>query len=141
MMEIRVFTPQPPQLENRFIHEIWSIRKVTGLLMYLYFQAERIEEEKELLMSVEFSQEEQAAKDLAIASLAVSVSCIFMTLGLFAFIGSIIGHKAMGKLNAVGNVSHKGFATAGIIVGYVATALAWLTIIIFIFGAFVLYGF
>jgi hypothetical protein len=102
---------------------------------------ERIHTEKELLMSVEFSQEEQSAKDLAIASLAVSVSCIFMTLGLFAFIGSIIGHKAMGKLNAVGNVSHKGFATAGIIVGYVATALAWLTVIIFIFGAFILYGY
>jgi hypothetical protein len=86
------------------------------------------------MMSQDFSPEEQNAKDLAIASLAVSVSCIFMTLGLFSFIGSIIGHKAMAKLNAVGNTTHKGFATAGIIVGYVATALAWLSIIIFFFA-------
>lgn len=92
-------------------------------------------------MTEEFSQEEQKAKDLAIASLAVSVSCIFMTLGLFSFIGSIIGHKAMAKLNAVGNVSHKGFATAGIVVGYVATALSWLSIVIFFFALIVIYGY
>jgi hypothetical protein len=92
-------------------------------------------------MSQDFSLDEQKAKDLAIASLAVSVSCILMTFGLFSFIGSIIGHKAMAKLNAVGNISHKGFATAGIVVGYVATALSWLSIIIFIFAAIVLYGY
>lgn len=92
-------------------------------------------------MSQEFSQEEQAAKDLAIASLAVSISCILMTLGLFSFIGSIIGHKAMRKLNLVGNTSHKGFATAGIVIGYVATALSWLSIIIFFFALLVFFGF
>jgi hypothetical protein len=92
-------------------------------------------------MTNEVSQEEQQAIDLAISSLAVSVSCIFMTLGLFSFIGSIIGHKAMGKLNAVGNVSHKGFATAGIIVGYVATALSWLSIIIFFLALFFFIGY
>ena len=87
-------------------------------------------------MTEEFNAEEQKAKDLAIASLAVSVSCIFMTLGFLSFIGSIIGHNAMRKLNAVGNESHKGFATAGIIVGYIATGIALLFLIIFIAALF-----
>lgn len=67
--------------------------------------------------------QEQKAKDLAIASLAVSISCILMTAGALSFIGSIIGHIAWGRLKSVGNTSHAGFAMAGIIVGYVATAL------------------
>lgn len=73
--------------------------------------------------------QEQKAKDLAIASLAVSVSCIFMTAGLLSFIGAIIGHIAWGKLKSVGNTSHTGFAMAGIIVGYAATALFGLIVI------------
>ena len=72
--------------------------------------------------------QEQKAKDLAIASLAVSVSCIFMTAGLLSFIGAIIGHIAWGKLKSVGNTSHTGFAMAGIIVGYAATAIISLII-------------
>lgn len=92
-------------------------------------------------MSQEFSQEEQSAKDLAISSLAVSISLIFMSLGLFSFVGSIIGHKAMAKLNAVGNTTHKGFATAGIIIGYVGTAIGWLSIFIFFFALFVIVGY
>jgi hypothetical protein len=71
---------------------------------------------------------EQKGKDLAIASLAVSVSCIFMTLGTLSFIGSIIGHIALGKLKLTGNTSHRGFATAGIIVGYVSTGISILSI-------------
>lgn len=67
--------------------------------------------------------QEQRAKGLAIASLAVSIFCIFISAGLFSFIGSIIGHIAWGKLKSVGNTSHTGFAMAGIIVGYVATTL------------------
>jgi ABC-type microcin C transport system permease subunit YejB len=70
-----------------------------------------------------FEYQEQKAKDLAIASLAVSVSCIFMTAGLLSFIGAIIGHIAWGRLKSVGNTSHTGFAMAGIIVGYAATAI------------------
>lgn len=70
-----------------------------------------------------FEYREQKAKDLAIASLAVSVSCIFMTAGLLSFIGAIIGHIAWGRLKSVGNTSHTGFAMAGIIVGYAATAI------------------
>ena len=67
--------------------------------------------------------QEQKAKDLAITSLAVSVSCIFMTAGLLSFVGAIIGHIAWGRLKSVGNTSHTGFALAGIIVGYAATAI------------------
>ena len=72
--------------------------------------------------------QEQKAKDLAIASLAVSVSCIFMTAGLLSFIGAIVGHIAWGRLKSVGNTSHTGFAMAGIIVGYAATAIISLII-------------
>jgi hypothetical protein len=72
--------------------------------------------------------QEQKAKDLAIASLAVSVSCIFMTAGLLSFIGAIMGHIAWGRLKSVGNTSHTGFAMAGIIVGYAATAIISLII-------------
>jgi hypothetical protein len=71
---------------------------------------------------------EQKGKDLAISSLAISISCIFMTLGTLSFIGSIVGHSALGKLKLSGNTSHRGFATAGIIVGYVATAISVLVI-------------
>ncbi len=67
--------------------------------------------------------QEQKAKDLAIASLAVSVSCIFMTAGLLSFIGAIIGPIAWRRLKSVGNTSHTGFALAGIIVGYAATSI------------------
>jgi uncharacterized membrane protein len=81
-------------------------------------------------MSEQFTEnQEQKAKDLAIASLAVSVSCIFMTAGLLSFIGAIIGHIAWGRLKSVGNTSHTGFALAGIIVGYAATAIISLILI------------
>ena len=83
-----------------------------------------------LLMSEQiFEMQEQKAKDLAIASLAVSVSCIFVSAGLLSFIGSIIGHIALGKLKAIGNTSHTGFAMAGIIIGYVSTALFFVIMI------------
>ena len=72
--------------------------------------------------------QEQKAKGLATASLAVSISCIFLTAGLFSFIGAIIGHIAWGRLKSVGNTSHTGFAMAGIIVGYAATAIISLII-------------
>jgi hypothetical protein len=72
---------------------------------------------------------EQKAKDLAITSMAISISCIFMTAGLLSFIGSIIGHIALGKLKSAGNTSHTGFAIAGIVIGYVATALSMLVVI------------
>ena len=66
-----------------------------------------------------------------------------MSLGTLSFIGSIIGHIALGKLKLTGNTSHRGFATAGIIVGYVATAISVLAIagflIVLAISAFSLY--
>jgi hypothetical protein len=79
-----------------------------------------------------YENPEQKAKDLAIASLAISISFIFMTAGLFSFVGSIIGHFALGKLRRVGNTTHTGFAIAGIITGYVATALSIIFIVVLI---------
>ena len=73
--------------------------------------------------------QEQKAKDLAISSLAISVSMILFSLGSLSFIGAIIGHIALGKLKATGNTSHTGFAMAGIIVGYVSTAIFLLIMI------------
>lgn len=70
------------------------------------------------------NEEEQKAKDLAISSLAISIACIPMTFGLFSFAGAIVGHVALGKLQQVQNESHRGFALAGIIVGWTASALA-----------------
>ena len=81
-------------------------------------------------MAIELNEDlEGRAKDLAISSLAVSISCIFMTAGLLSFIGAIIGHIALGKLKSAGNTSHTGFGIAGIVVGYVASALSLLLII------------
>ena len=73
--------------------------------------------------------QEQKAKDLAISSLAISVSMILFSLGSLSFIGAIIGHIALRKLKATGNTSHTGFAMAGIIVGYVSTAIFLLIMI------------
>lgn len=70
------------------------------------------------------NEEEQKAKDLAISSLAISISCIPMTFGFFSFAGAIVGHVALGKLQQVQNQTHRGFAIAGIIVGWTATALS-----------------
>jgi hypothetical protein len=80
--------------------------------------------------------QEQRAKGLAIASLAVSIFCIFISAGLFSFIGSIIGHIALNRLKRFGNTSHTGFAMAGIIVGYVATTL-FMILMVAIFAFFV----
>lgn len=84
-------------------------------------------------------EQEQKAKDLAISSLAISVACIPFTLGFLSFIGAIIGHIALGKLRQTQNLSHRGFATAGIIVGWTASAIALIATtitLIFIIGFF-----
>lgn len=78
------------------------------------------------------NDEEQKAKDLAISSLAISVACIPMTLGFLSFAGAIVGHIALGKLDKVQNQSHRGFAIAGIIVEWVASALFLIGIAIFL---------
>ena len=73
-------------------------------------------------------QLEQSGKDLAIASLAVSVSCLFMSLGLLSFIGAILGHISLGKLKAAGSNANRNFAIWGIILGYAFTALFFIVI-------------
>lgn len=82
--------------------------------------------------------EVQKAKDLAISSLAISVACIPLTLGFLSFIGAIVGHVALGKLQAAQNQSHRGFAIAGIIVGWTASVLCviGLSIAVILFAGF-----
>lgn len=70
------------------------------------------------------NEDEQKAKDLAISSLAISIACIPMTFGFLSFSGAIVGHVALGKLQQVQNQTHRGFAIAGIIVGWTATVLS-----------------
>jgi Domain of unknown function (DUF4190) len=84
------------------------------------------------------NEEEQKAKDLAISSLAISVACIPLTLGFLSFIGAIVGHIALGKLQQTQNQSHRGFAIAGIIVGWTASALSviGLAIVVILFAGF-----
>ena len=77
------------------------------------------------------NEEEQKAKDLAISSLAISIACIPMSLGLLSFAGAIVGHIALAKLQQVQNQSHKGFAIAGIVVGWTATAISIIGLVVF----------
>lgn len=72
------------------------------------------------------SIEEQKAKDLAIASMAVSIFLVFFSLGLLSFIGAIMGHIALGKLKVLGTLTHRGYALSGIFVGWIFSILAWL---------------
>lgn len=80
----------------------------------------------------QMNEDEQKAKDLAISSLAISIACIPMTLGFLSFAGSIVGHIALGKLDKVQNQTHRGFAIAGIIIGWVASALSLIGVVIFL---------
>jgi len=86
----------------------------------------------EELMESNFEEETQKAKDLAISSLAVSIAAIPMSAGLLCVIGAIMGHFAMKKLQLVNNESHRGFAMAGIIVGWVSFALSLIAFFVFI---------
>lgn len=74
--------------------------------------------------------DEQKAKDLAIAAMAVSIMLLLSTFGLLAFIGAIMGHTAMRRLEQVGNRTHRGFATAAILVGWIGTGLACIGLLI-----------
>lgn len=78
------------------------------------------------------SEAEQKAKDLAISSMAVSIAAIPMSFGLLSIVGAILGHIAMRKLTEVGNTTHRGFATAGIIVGWVAFGISIFAVLVFI---------
>jgi uncharacterized membrane protein len=85
--------------------------------------------------SAPISQAEQDAKSgsgLAIASFITSLATLFLTAGFFSFIGSILGHISLSKLKKAGSSENRGFAVAGIIIGWVSTALAWIILVGFI---------
>jgi hypothetical protein len=83
----------------------------------------------------ELSQLEQDAKTgsgLAIGSFVTSLALIFLSAGFFSFIGAILGHVSLSKLKKSGSTQNRGLAVAGVIIGWVSTALAWLFVIGFI---------
>lgn len=85
--------------------------------------------------SAPISQAEQDAKSgsgLAIASFVTSLATLFLTAGFFSFIGSILGHVSLSKLKKAGSSENRGLAVAGIIIGWVSTAIAWIILIGFI---------
>lgn len=85
--------------------------------------------------SVPQSQPEQDARSgsgLAIASFVTSLATIFVTAGFLSFIGSILGHVSLSKMKKAGSTENRGLAVAGIIIGWVSTAIAWIFLIGFI---------
>ena len=81
------------------------------------------------------SQSEQDAKTgsgLAIAAFVTSLATIFVTAGFLSFIGAILGHVSLSKLKKAGSTENRGLAVAGVIVGWVSTAIAWIFLIGFI---------
>lgn len=85
--------------------------------------------------SPELSPAEQDAKagsGLAIGSFVTSLSLVFLTAGFLSFIGAILGHVSLSKLKKAGSTQNRGLAVAGVIIGWVSTALAWIFLIGFI---------
>ena len=83
----------------------------------------------------QLSQTEQDAKagsGLAVASFVTSLALIFLSAGFLSFIGSILGHVSLSKLKKSGSTQNRGLAIAGVIIGWVSTALAWIFLIGFI---------
>jgi hypothetical protein len=83
----------------------------------------------------QLSQSEQDAKagsGLAVASFVTSLALIFLSAGFLSFIGSILGHVSLSKLKKSGSTQNRGLAIAGVIIGWVSTALAWIFLIGFI---------
>ena len=83
----------------------------------------------------QLSQAEQDAKagsGLAVASFVTSLALIFLSAGFLSFIGSILGHVSLSKLKKSGSTQNRGLAMAGVIIGWVSTALAWIFLIGFI---------
>ena len=73
-----------------------------------------------------------AGSGLAIASFVTSLALIFLSGGFLSFIGSILGHVSLSKLKKAGSTQNRGLALAGVIIGWVSTALAWIFLIGFI---------
>ena len=77
-------------------------------------------------------QDAKAGSGLAIASFVTSLALVFLSAGFLSFIGSILGHVSLSKLKKSGSAENRGLAVAGIIIGWVSTALAWVFLIGFI---------
>ena len=77
-------------------------------------------------------QDAKAGSGLAIASFVTSLALIFVSAGFLSFIGSILGHVSLSKLRKAGSAENRGLAIAGVIIGWVSTALAFIFLIGFI---------
>jgi hypothetical protein len=77
-------------------------------------------------------QDKKSGSGLAIGAFVTSLATLFLTAGFFSLIGSILGHVALSKLKKAGSDENRGLAVAGIIIGWVSTALAWIILIGFI---------
>ena len=77
-------------------------------------------------------QDVKAGSGLAIASFVTSLALVFLSAGFLSFIGSILGHVSLSKLRKAGSDQNRGLAVAGVIIGWVSTALAWIFLIGFI---------
>ena len=77
-------------------------------------------------------QDAKAGSGLAIASFVTSLALIFVSAGFLSFIGSILGHVSLSKLRKAGSSENRGLAIAGVIIGWVSTALAFIFLIGFI---------
>lgn len=77
-------------------------------------------------------QDAKAGSGLAIASFVTSLALIFISAGFLSFIGSILGHVSLSKLRKAGSSENRGLAIAGVIIGWVSTALAVIFLIGFI---------
>ena len=83
----------------------------------------------------QLSQTEQDAKagsGLAIGSFVTSLALVFLSAGFLSFVGAILGHVSLSKLKKAGSTENRGLAVAGVIIGWVSTALAWIFLIGFI---------
>jgi hypothetical protein len=77
-------------------------------------------------------QDPKSGSGLAIASFVTSLALFLLFLGIFSFIGAILGHVSLSKLRKTGSTQNRGLAVAGVIIGWVATALSWIFLIGFI---------
>ena len=77
-------------------------------------------------------QDAKAGSGLAVASFVTSLALVFLSAGFLSFIGAILGHVSLSKLRKAGSTQNRGLAIAGVVIGWVATALAWIFLIGFI---------
>ena len=77
-------------------------------------------------------QDAKAGSGLAIGSFVTSLALVFLSAGFLSFIGAILGHVSLSKLKKAGSTENRGLAVAGVIIGWVSTALAWIFLIGFI---------